>query len=207
VALDPYGPSVVAVAQSGQTLAWRPGTGRFPFITLSLAGKQKGNNRERSNSSGIGARIEVHSGSTVIISDYLPLLAGSGQSQQPTSAGLAGNTEADFVRITWPDGVPQTELNLTGALAIFGPGEEIHLNFSAPTEPPPKGWTRPFILKVVGWCKDTDLYTTHGDTVMPLPSLEDQDPSSASLHNRFNTRFQRGATGRPLTLAMPATCG
>ncbi|GIT28435.1 MAG: hypothetical protein Ct9H300mP1_04810 [Planctomycetaceae bacterium] len=49
------------------------------------------------------------------------------------------------------------------AVAIFGPGEEIHVEFQAPESGPPKGWTRRLVLETVGWCKDMDLYTGTAD--------------------------------------------
>jgi len=51
------------------------------------------------------------------------------------------------------------------AVAIFGPGEEVHLEFAAPPEGAPEGWTRRLVLETRGWCKDMDLYTKDGETV------------------------------------------
>lgn len=75
------------------------------------------------------------------------------------------------------------------AVAIFGPGEEVHLEFDAPPPPPP-GWTRRIVLEVRGWCKDMDLYTRDGDTVAPLPGRA--SPRREALHSRFNTRYEAG---------------
>ncbi len=53
-------------------------------------------------------------------------------------------------------------------LAVLAAGDEITLRFQAP--PPPKnGWTRTFVLHNVGWDKDADVNTIHGETVEPLP--------------------------------------
>ena len=79
-----------------------------------------------------------------------------------------------------------------GALAIIGPGDEIHMEFKAPEGKPPAGWTRRFVLEVAGWCKDTDLYTQDGETVGPLPNTETPSERRAELHRRYNTRFQAG---------------
>jgi len=77
------------------------------------------------------------------------------------------------------------------ALAIFGPGEEIHLEFLPPRISCPAGWHRQLVLKAVGWCKDTDLYTQYGDTVEPLPS-RGSTTRRDSLHSQYNTRYQSG---------------
>ena len=79
-----------------------------------------------------------------------------------------------------------------GAVAIVGPGEEVHLEFSARLDPPPPGWTRRFVIELRGWCKDMDLYTEHGETVDPVPGLSMPSAVRAKLHERFNTRFASG---------------
>ena len=45
------------------------------------------------------------------------------------------------------------------AVAIFGPGEDVLLEFAAPDAPLPSGWSRRVVLDTKGWCKDMDLYT------------------------------------------------
>ena len=85
--------------------------------------------------------------------------------------------------------------------AIFGPGDEVALQFdSAATPPLPPGWTRDFVLYTDAWMKDADLNTAAGGTVTPLPfhrmsrypyGAEEAFPSDAA-HRRFletyNTR-------------------
>jgi hypothetical protein len=78
------------------------------------------------------------------------------------------------------------------ALAIFGPGEEIHLEFTAPTKPLPVGWTRRFVLATVGWTKDMDLYTKDGETLAPLPTTGKPAGPREQLHARYQTRYQDG---------------
>jgi hypothetical protein len=75
-----------------------------------------------------------------------------------------------------------------GALAIIGPGEEIHVEFAADLPPLPEGWSRRFVLETHGWAKDMDLYTRDGDTLTPLPA-QDKGASGAGLNQRFNRRF------------------
>ena len=78
------------------------------------------------------------------------------------------------------------------AVAIFGPGEEIHVEFEAPRQKIPRGWTRRLVLETVGWCKDMDLYTGDGSTVGPLPETGRPVEPRDRLQRRFNTRYQRG---------------
>lgn len=57
--------------------------------------------------------------------------------------------------------------------AILGSGDELEVRFEASGAAGeaelPEGWTRDFILHCVGWDKDADLNTIHGQTVEPLP--------------------------------------
>jgi len=79
------------------------------------------------------------------------------------------------------------------ALAIFGPGEEVHLEFAEPLQSPPPGWRRMLVLETDGWCKDMDLYTKDGQTVGPLPARGDGSPDRrAGLHRTYNTRYLDG---------------
>ena len=87
------------------------------------------------------------------------------------------------------------ELVRTGddALAIFGPGEEIHFEFDATLKELPSDWTRRLVLETQGWCKDMDLYTKDGETVGPLPQRRnDINHNRQKLHERYNTRFESG---------------
>jgi tetratricopeptide (TPR) repeat protein len=78
------------------------------------------------------------------------------------------------------------------ALAIFGPGEEIHLEFAAPISPLSGGWTRRFVLETVGWTKDMDLYTKDGETLTPLPTTGKPLGTREQLHARYHTRYEAG---------------
>jgi hypothetical protein len=89
---------------------------------------------------------------------------------------------------------PAKELLATvdDATAIIGPGEEVHLEFDAQLPPLATGWTRRFVLESNGWAKDMDLYTAHGTTLEPLPSLGRAQGARAALHARYNTRYRAG---------------
>jgi tetratricopeptide (TPR) repeat protein len=76
------------------------------------------------------------------------------------------------------------------AVAIFGPGEDVLLEFTTPDAPVPAGWTRRVVLDTRGWCKDMDLYTKDGETVAPLPG--EDTPTRRALHAAFNTRYEGG---------------
>ena len=82
-----------------------------------------------------------------------------------------------------------------GALAIFGSGEEVHVEF-AELPPAPAHTTRWFAVDFRGWARDMDLYTQHGDTVAPLPVTAGLDAIGIAkrdaLHARYNVRFQEG---------------
>ncbi len=78
------------------------------------------------------------------------------------------------------------------ALAIIGPGEQIHFEFDAALPPLTPEWTRRFVLETHGWAKDMDLYTRDGDSIGPLP-ITGKDPSRRDqLNNKYNTRFASG---------------
>ena len=82
------------------------------------------------------------------------------------------------------------------AIVIMGSGEEVHIEFQAPPDAPPAGWTRRLILEARGWAKDMDMYTRDGGQVGPLPrsgsSGPDDEKRRARLHDLYNTRFQGG---------------
>ena len=86
--------------------------------------------------------------------------------------------------------------DVDGALAVFGSGEEIHLEFPAVPEVP-GGGKRYYAARFHGWAKDMDPYTGDGQTVGPLPvpddASEDQLARRDALHDRYNVRFEAGS--------------
>ena len=84
------------------------------------------------------------------------------------------------------------------AVAIIGPGEEVHLEFAAPrSRRPPSGGLDPAMgPRADGWCKDADLFTQDSGTVGPLPrartggTRSDPDRGVTTLHAEYNTRFR-----------------
>ncbi|MEZ5292604.1 MAG: FG-GAP-like repeat-containing protein [Vicinamibacterales bacterium] len=76
------------------------------------------------------------------------------------------------------------------AVAVVGPGEEVAVEFAALDTPPAAGWTRRYVLRARGWCKDMDLYTKDGDTVEPMPGTP--TPAARRLQAEFTTRYEGG---------------
>jgi hypothetical protein len=55
-------------------------------------------------------------------------------------------------------------------LCLIGPGDEVKVEFAADEVPPlAPGWTRSYVLRTYGYCKDADPFTAGSDTVEPLP--------------------------------------
>ncbi len=53
---------------------------------------------------------------------------------------------------------------------VVGPGDEIRLEFDAKQLPELKqGWTRSYVLRSYGYCKDADPYTATSDDIGPMP--------------------------------------
>ena len=113
--VDPrLGPSIVGL-RSGRGLLWKPGPGRHDYLTVSFTGKDEKADQMRSNRSGIGITAAARLGERWISLRTLRSDSGPGQSVQPQAVGLAGGMALDFVRMTWPDGIFQTELALDAA--------------------------------------------------------------------------------------------
>ena len=55
-------------------------------------------------------------------------------------------------------------------LCLVGPGDEVRIEFRADAVSPlPDGWTRSYVLRSYGYCKDADPFTATSDSVGPLP--------------------------------------
>ena len=106
------GPSVVGVGADGAPIIWRPGPGRHAYLGLGFSGLDASSDQRRSNVSGIGTRVAVRTDSRWTAFDTTRLASGPGQSLQPITIGLGGAARADFVALTWSDGVFQTEMGL-----------------------------------------------------------------------------------------------
>jgi hypothetical protein len=84
---------------------------------------------------------------------------------------------------------------------IKNAGDETTIEFDAASLPElPEGWTRDFLVHSVGWVKDGDLNTAHGQTVEPLPfhgmstypygpgEAYPSDPEHLKYRREYNTR-------------------
>ncbi len=87
---------------------------------------------------------------------------------------------------------------------IFGPGDEVTVRFDARNLPGlPSGWTRSYVLRTWGYCKDCGPFTATGATVAPLPfhamSTYPYDPEEHyprdPLHEDYRKRFNTRLTG------------
>ncbi|MEA3460272.1 MAG: FG-GAP-like repeat-containing protein [Bacteroidota bacterium] len=85
---------------------------------------------------------------------------------------------------------------------IKNAGDETTIEFDASSLPElPEGWTRDFLVHSVGWVKDGDLNTVHGQTVEPLPFHDmtsypygadeayPSDPEHKAYLEKYNTRY------------------
>ena len=109
---QPSGPAIVGLFEGKGPMIWKPGSGRFPFVLASFTGKTDKSLEMRSNASGIGVQGVARVGGHWSAIAPIRRDSGPGQSLQPIAVGLGDNQQIDFLRLLWPDGVSQTELNL-----------------------------------------------------------------------------------------------
>src|SRR4051812_30314408 len=106
------GPVVVGFVGEKGPMIWNAGGGRYPFVGLKLTGKTNVGEQMRSNACGVGTSVAARFDSRWVSGSTFRSSSGPGQSLMPISIGLGGAKRADFVRIFWPDGLIQTELDL-----------------------------------------------------------------------------------------------
>ncbi len=90
--------------------AWRSLDNGNHGLRLELTGRRDKSPFVRTNADGVGARVQVLNGQFQTSVENTTLSAGLGQSRLPLILGLGKANRADVVRIRWPDGVPQAEL-------------------------------------------------------------------------------------------------
>ena len=93
------------------TIVWGMETGRN-WLQIELQGTQGQDQKTRSNSSALGARVEVKAGP--ISQQYLLGVPTGPAASAPLRihAGLGTQTRVDWLRVTWPDAVLQAELEI-----------------------------------------------------------------------------------------------
>lgn len=85
-------------------------------LKLSFTGKRDNNNAGsgqknlRTNADGIGVKVQSITGPLISMVELTTLSSGPGQSLVPVEIGIGRATQADAVRIRWPDCVVQAEL-------------------------------------------------------------------------------------------------
>ncbi|AMV36329.1 CRTAC1 family protein [Planctomyces sp. SH-PL62] len=88
-------------------------------------------------------------------------------------------------------------------LCVVGPGDEARIEFAADAPPPlPEGWSRSFVLRSVGYCKDADPFTAGSDSVGPLPwrgmpEFPFADPDARRPRDDDHAEYLRAYQTRP----------
>ncbi|MDR3620260.1 MAG: FG-GAP-like repeat-containing protein [Paludisphaera borealis] len=86
---------------------------------------------------------------------------------------------------------------------VVGPGDEARIEFAALELPAlPDGWTRSYVLRSIGYCKDADPFTAGSDSVEPLPwrGMPDfpfADPKTERPRDPAYERYLREYQTRP----------
>jgi Tfp pilus assembly protein PilF len=106
------GAVIVGFASEKGPVVWGAGNGRFPFLGMKVTGKENRGEQMRSNAAGIGVSAAARFDSKWASGSTFKNSSGPGQSLMPMAIGLGGTKRAGFVRIVWPDGLIQTELDL-----------------------------------------------------------------------------------------------
>ncbi len=104
-------PDILLWSEAEGLQAWRNLDNGNHALRVDLSGRREKARQMRTNADGIGAFLTIQSGQLRSSLENTTLSAGLGQSRLPLELGLGRATTADLVRIRWPDGVPQTEIN------------------------------------------------------------------------------------------------
>ncbi len=83
------------------------------WLSVTPTGDRGEDKRTRSPASGFGTRLELHCGLHGQVVTFTGLGGGLSQSVRPVAFGLSGAVKADYLSLTWPDGVTQCENELT----------------------------------------------------------------------------------------------
>jgi len=83
-----------------------------------VSGRRERSSSLRTNADGVGARVAALAGPTVALMENTTLSASLSQPRLPVVLGLGPAARADVVRIRWPDGVPQAELDIAAGKLV-----------------------------------------------------------------------------------------
>lgn len=86
------------------------------WLGVIPTGVREADKRTRSNASGFGTRFDLRCGLHSQVFLYTGLAGGLNQSQAPVIFGLNGANKADFLAMTWSEGVTQAELELASGV-------------------------------------------------------------------------------------------
>ena len=84
------------------------------WLAIDLSGRWKtSHDQMRTNSEGLGARLSLEGQGLLAPIDYTTIQTGLAQSVGPVVLGMGSHLSAPLLRTRWPDGVMQSELNVT----------------------------------------------------------------------------------------------
>lgn len=105
-------PDLILWTDSGPWLAVNETVNR-PYLALNIGGRWKRSfDHMRTNPHGLGAKIALEGQGLFVPYEHTTPNAGLAQSQAPVVLGTAGVRTIPLLRIRWPDGVMQSELNV-----------------------------------------------------------------------------------------------
>lgn len=105
-------PDLVLWTDSGPWIAENQTADR-PYLALNIGGRWKRSfDHMRTNPHGLGAKIALEGQGLFVPYEHTTPTAGLAQSQAPVVLGTSGVRTVPLLRIRWPDGVMQSELNV-----------------------------------------------------------------------------------------------
>jgi Flp pilus assembly protein TadD len=117
--IDGDGQSDLVTLSRSRGLEWRRNLGNGNrAVRLVVSGRRERSASLRTNADGVAARVAALAGPTVAVMENTTLSASLGQPRLPVVLGLGPAARADVVRIRWPDGVPQAELDVAAGKLV-----------------------------------------------------------------------------------------
>lgn len=105
-------PDLLLLSESAGLQARRNRGNGNQTLRLDISGKRSRGTSLRSNADGVGTWVVAQAGTLWTGLERATTQAGLGQSMLPIELGLGKYAQADVVRLRWPDGIPQAELNV-----------------------------------------------------------------------------------------------